>query len=77
MRKFLREPLVHFLIIGVVLFVLFDMANDGATTDKSCALSFASQFPNHGTRDLAGAGITGTNMNRSCHSGPNTSSCFT
>ena len=33
MRKFLREPLVHFLVIGVVLFIVFDLVNGGALRD--------------------------------------------
>ena len=28
MKSFLREPLVHFLIIGVALFILFEVVND-------------------------------------------------
>lgn len=37
--KILKEPLLHFLTIGVVLFVLFDMVNDGATADNQVIVS--------------------------------------
>jgi hypothetical protein len=33
MRKFLSEPLVHFLVIGAVLFIIFGMVNDGGLRD--------------------------------------------
>ena len=37
--KIFKEPLLHSLIIGVVLLVLFDMVNDGATTDNQVIVS--------------------------------------
>ncbi len=35
MKKILRDPLVHFLVLGLGLFVLFDLvASDDATYDS-------------------------------------------
>ena len=38
MTKIIREPLLHFLVIGIALFVLFDMVNDQDSGDEEKTL---------------------------------------
>ena len=35
MKKWLREPLLHFLLIGAALFLLYDLQNEGYDNDNN------------------------------------------
>ncbi len=34
MKEWIREPLLHFLLIGAVLFILYDLQNEGYNNDE-------------------------------------------
>lgn len=44
MRSFLREPLLHFLLIGAALFAIFEIFDDPAGSDSSRIVVSASQI---------------------------------
>ncbi len=44
MRSFLREPLIHFLLIGAALFVIFEIFDDPSGSDSSRIVVSASQI---------------------------------